>query len=133
LQAIERRHQAIVVVHGERFELVVVAAGAAQCQPEKSKRRRADDVVELIEAVLPRIGGLIVPRSEAIIAGGDQRVGIRIRQLIARELFDDEAVERLVIVERFYYIVAIAPDERPPRNALLTVWLRVTNDVEPMA
>jgi len=94
-QPIERRHHPVVIVHRQRLKLVVVAAGAAHRQPEKRQRRRADHVVELIEAIFLRIGGLIVPRTESIVAGGDQRVGVRIGQLIARELFDDEAIERL--------------------------------------
>ena len=68
LQAVEHRHHAVVVARGQRLELVVVAAGAAERQAEEHLRRRADHVVQLVEAVLLRVGRLVVPGAQAVIS-----------------------------------------------------------------
>src|SRR5437667_5958971 len=86
-----------------------MAATAAERQSQEDLYGRAHHVVELIEAVLLRVGRLVVPGSEAIVARGDQRFGVGIRQFIAGQLFQEKSVERLVGIEGANHVVPVAP------------------------
>src|SRR5205807_4835652 len=114
----------------QRVELVVMAAGATQRQPKKDLRRRADDVVELIEAIFGGIGRLVVPRAKAVVTRGNQGFGTGIGQLIPGELFEEEAVVRLVIIEGANDVIAVAPDVGFGGVALVAVAVGVANQVE---
>ena len=76
LERLEDRDHAVIVVHGQRLELVVVAAGAAEGQAQEDLGGRVDQVVELVVAVLFRVGRLVVPGAEPVVAGGDQGLGV---------------------------------------------------------
>ena len=41
------------------------------------------DVIELIEPIFFEVSGFVVPGTETKVAGGHQRIGVGIRQLIA--------------------------------------------------
>ena len=91
---LEERDHAVVVRLRDRIDLVVVAAGAVHRHAEEDLRRRRDDVVEFVVAGLQRVGRLVVPQAEAVVAGGDDAVGVVAVELVAGELLLDEAGRR---------------------------------------
>ena len=111
---------------------MVVAARAAERHPEKHLRRGGHDVIELVEAVLRKVSGFIVPRAEPVVAKCDQRLGRDLVHLVTRELFDDELVVALVVVEGANHVIAVAPDVRFGVVTLVSVRVGVANQVEPV-
>ncbi len=94
----------------ERLKFVVVAAGAAERQPEEDLCRRAHHVIQLVEAVFLRIGRLIVPRSQAVVARSDPCLGRGVGEFVASELFEREAVKRHICVKRTDHVIPVSPD-----------------------
>ena len=100
---------------------MVVAARAGRASAEECLRRGGEHVVELIEAIGGRIRRLVVPGSEPMISGGDQRLGSRLLNLVTGQLLHDEPVERLVPIETPDHVVAKFPDHRLVPVALIPV------------
>ncbi len=124
----------VVVALAKRIEFVIVAARAAERDPQHC---RAHHVRHLGEHLIAAAGdfliaGVLAQRSQAVEAGGDQRFVFLGRNLIAGELFGDEAVVRLVIVERADDVVAIAPGVIAVRIVLEAIGFGEAHDVEPM-
>ena len=111
---------------------MIVAAGTVDRQAEEHLAGRRDDVVQLVVAGLLRVGRLVVPQAEAIEAGGDDRLGRDVRQLVAGKLLADELVVRLVVVERADDVVAVPPGVWLRPVALEAVGLGVADQVEPV-
>ena len=80
----------VVVLLRDRVDLVIVAAGAVDRQAEEDLAGGRDDVVEPVVAGLLAVGRLVVPDAQAVEAGGDERVGVAVGQLVAGELLADE-------------------------------------------
>ena len=131
-QRIEHRDHAVVIARRKRLELVIVTTRATKRETKERQRTRADDVVELIEPIGRRIGGLVVPMSEPEVAGSDHGLGGRLRHFVPCQLFDDELVERLVGVQRVDHVIAIPPDKRLLGIALVAVAVGVTHDIQPV-
>ena len=128
----ERGHRVELALR-DGIELVVVARGAADGQPEEDVADGLGPVLGVDRLVLlghhaALVGGDVV----ALEAGGDELVEARLGQEVAGHLLDHEVVERLVLVER--------PD-RPvaPREHLAVVvdvdavGVAVARRVEPVA
>ncbi len=111
---------------------MVVTASAAERQAQKRLRRRPHNIVQLVEAVLLRVGRLVVPRPEPVETGGNDGFGICVGQFVAGDLFQDETVVRLVGIERIDHPIAILPDIGLGGVALVTVGLGVSNQIEPV-
>ena len=103
---VKTREQRVVVARGDRVELVVVAAGAAERQARGTPGRRVSIWSSTMSSTIFGLSGsasTFGPEREE--AGGDQPV-VRARrrdssrQQVAGELLADEAVVRLVGVER---------------------------------
>lgn len=75
----------------------------------------------------------VFPRPHAQEAYGDEVVDFRGIELVPRNLFQDELVIRLILIEAANYIVAIAPGVRTFIVIGETVRIAVAGDVEPMA
>ena len=88
---------------------MVVAAGAADAQPEEDLAGHVGDVVEDVGPLPAHVAlvELVGPQPE--IAGGDPQLGIVGIELVAGKLLGQEAVVGLVGVERPDDIVAVAP------------------------
>ena len=132
LERIEHRGHAVIVVSGQRIELVVVTPSTAQRDAEERLRRRANDVVELVVTILLEVRRFVVKRAEPMKAGCDHGLGRSIRQFIAGELLDEKSVIRLVGVERVNHVIAISPDARLGGVSFVTVRLGVAHKVQPM-
>ncbi len=117
----EERLKPIIITLRQRLELV---------------ERQAGGVRHVVERVLPPQGrgrGVGHVRTEEVEAGRGQGVGLVRKQLIARQLFLHEAVERLVAVEGTHDVIAVAPGVGPHLVVLVPVALGVARDVEPVA
>ncbi len=113
LGAAEDARERVVVALGDRVDLVVVAAGAGDRQPEEGARGRLDLLVDHVQDELPAVLGVVGLAAEGEEPGRDDLVGplavVVGRQQVAGDLLADELVVRLVGVERGDGPVAIAP------------------------
>ena len=109
----EERLQPVVVGLQDRIELVIVAAGAAVGQAHEDRARRIGDVVEDLLPALQQVARIALIRIVAVEARRDARLRIVRPQLVARDLLLDEAVVRLVGIERLDHVIAISPRIRP--------------------
>ena len=73
LGAAEDAGQGVVVLLRDRVELVVVAAGAGDREPEERLRRRVDLLVDHVHLELPAVALVVRLRADRQEAGGDQR------------------------------------------------------------
>ena len=69
---------------------------------------------------------------EPEVGGRGHGLGGRHGHFITRKLLDDELVERFVGVQRVDHVIAIPPDERLLRIALVAVAVRVAHDIQPV-
>ena len=136
LGARQDARQGVVVAGGDRVELVVVAPGAADRQPEEGLADRVELLVDHVDQQLLLVGradhlgpddeepgrhDVVVPL--LLGAEGEQ---------VAGELLGEEPVERLVGVERGDHVVAIAPGVVVGEVLVRAVGVGVTRDVEPV-
>ena len=114
------------------IELVIVAAGASQGESEERRPCRADAIDDRVDAVLLEIdSALLIDHRVAMEAGRDQLVVGRVRQEVAGDLLDHEAIERHVVVQGIDHPVAVAPDRAIPVDGV-AVRVGVAGDVKPM-
>ena len=132
LDVAEEGGQPVIVFLRNRVEHVVVTAGTAHRQPQEGGARRADHLVDFVPSGRRLVVRLVVPNSQSIKAGGDDRFGRRLVELVAGQLLDDEAVVGLVGIERVDDVVAIPPRLGLFGVAFVAVGLREAGDVEPV-
>ena len=68
--------EAVVIVLGNRIELMIVTPRAAHRQTEKGERRGVGHVVERVVPALNLVGAVDHVRAEQVEAGRDERLGI---------------------------------------------------------
>ncbi len=137
-------HQPVVIPLRQRIEFVAVAAGALQGQAHDSGTEHVDLVGDDLQAVRNKAGDIRPGsvRCHAEKAGchqvvvqlwRDLRGVLVIGQLVARKLFQKEAIVRLVGVERADDIIAVPPSMRPRQILFaLPFGVRVAGEVEPV-
>ena len=111
---------------------MVVTASTTDGDAEEDLRRRANDVVQLVRTVLLKVRRLIVPRTEPMKAGGDDRLQRGVRQFVTSKLLNEESVIRLVGVEGRDHIVAIPPNVRLCSVPFIAVRLRIPYQIQPV-
>ena len=124
--------QAVVVGLQDRVELVVVALRAAVGQTQEDAAHRVRDVQQDFLPPLHQDRGVRLVRVMAIESGPDPGLGAARPKLVARDLFLDEAVVRLVGVERVDDVVAIAPSVRAGLVRLEAFAFREARQIEPV-
>src|SRR5262249_54128613 len=122
---------AVVVSLLDRVEFVIVAAGAAEGDAEERRRGRVGDVVEDLLAPLLDVDGVVLVGWVPEEAGRNQGIGVARRDLVAGELFLDEAIIGLVAVEGADDVIAVAPGIGSRVVGLETVALGVAGEVKP--
>jgi hypothetical protein len=128
--------QRVVVLGRNRVELVVVAAGTRDGQPQKTPREGVDPVIQLIGLCLGSTAGVgVVDGAEGEEAEG-RHAGhfVLLPQQVSGNLLADELGVGLVRVERANHPVPkpIAAGIHPGRKGVGLV-LRIAGDVEPVA
>ena len=127
----EERAERVVVLGGDRVELVIVTLGAAGGEAEPCAAERADPVAHVFRHVFGRLGTAFAGHQvEAQEAGGDSLFFGGVRQQVSGKLFARELVEALVVVERPDHIIAVG--ENPGvLIAVVADRIRKTSDIEP--
>ena len=128
----EERLEPVEIGLAERVELVVVAPGAADRQPEEDETGRLGDVVERILPAEPLVVEVDHVGIAAVEPGGDEGRRIVGRDLIPRDLESDELVEGQVAIEGRDDPVAIPPGVGPGLVELEAVGVGVSRQVEPV-
>ncbi len=128
----ERGRHAVIVDLADRIELVVVAAGAPDRHPQECGTRGVDHVLEPLVLVFLGVIRLVVPGAQSKEAGRDDGRLVAVGEFVARELLDDEAVKRLVLIERADHPVAIFPRMGLGLISLVAAGLGVAGHVEPV-
>ena len=143
LDAPQETEHRVIVALTDRIVLVVVAAGAADREPEERRTDRHEHVVGIIEICLFAAGRFIVPLVQPEESGGDDRIPPAVRPFtfrpalrggpfVAGDLFEKKLVVRFVMLERTDHVVAIPPRIRFIGVPLVAVGLRVADPVEPV-
>ena len=124
----------------DRVELVVVAAGAGDREPEEGLADHVDLVVDVTHLFVDRVHGLVAVLDHAEMPGAEGGLvelfrGVEARgvQQVTGQLLTDELVVRDVRIEGSDEIVAVAPGLRDGRVAFAAVGIRVADQVHPMA
>ena len=130
----------VVVLHGNRVELVIVALGALDSEAIERLNRVHDHVVTVQVArdfaVDFRLRHLLVA-NQVPRAGGEEAQGLdavtsKGKQNISRDLLLHEAPIGLVLVEGANDVITIRPGVRPGLVLVIAVRLTVMDYVEPM-
>ena len=140
----QEAEQRVVIGLRNGVELVVVATGASDAQPEEGGARRAQHVVEVVEFRRGGVIRLIVPDVQSVEASSDEtgspfrcegRFGLegRFGQFVTRELFSHELIVGLVAVEAVDDVVAVTPGVRLRSVALVPVALGIADQIQPMS
>ena len=130
---VEERVESEVILLRERVKFVVVALGATDGEAEERTAKRGDAIHHRLDAELLGIdAALLVDLSVAIETGGNFLCGRGLREEIAGELFDDELVVGLILIQRGYDPVAVFP-HLARRVDGVAVGIRVTRYIEPRA
>ncbi len=129
----EERKQPVVVLLGNRINLVVVATSTTNRETKKDLSGRAEDVVKVLETRLLDVNRFILPDPQPIIPGGNLAIGGHRVQFIPGKLLGRKTVERLVTVEGPDHIITVSPDMRLRPVTFVAVGLGVANQVEPVA
>ena len=113
IRALENARQCVVVGLGNRVELVIMATGTGDRDPQDGPRGRVDLFVDQIGPKLARILFGDSLRPDRPKTRGDQILGpLLVRrggQQVTRDLFSDEAIVGLVGVERIDDVVPVPP------------------------
>ena len=112
---------------------MIVAAGAADAQPEEDLARDVGDVVEDVGPLPAHVALVVFVGAQPEVAGRDPQLGIVGIELVAGELLGQEAVVGFVGVEGADDIVAVTPGVGAEGILAIAVRLGVANQVEPVA
>ena len=136
---IQDAEQRVVVGRRDRIELVVVAAGAGDCQALRGLGKHVDLVVDLVGPRLDRIGRRVQHLPQPVHARGDgidemRPVGGKPgRQQIPGQLLPQEPVIRQIGVEGLDDVVPVPPGVELVVVELVPVGLRPTHQIQPVA
>ena len=132
VHALKHRFDGVVITLRDRIEFVVVTTRAADREPEESSGRRADDVVQLVRALVP--GQDFIGTFHLVPRPSDQKTGGLIRaQHVAGDLLENEVVVWFVLGEGVNDVVAVRPGVGARLVHFKTVGFGETNDIEPVS
>ena len=132
-QVSEKCQGAVVVLGRDRVDLMVVAPTAIDRQTQKALPDGREDIVEAFVDGKLSIGWFVVPDPQPIEAGRNQGVSRDFREFVTGELFGQELVVGLVLVERADDVIAVSPNVRLCPVAFEAIGFAVANHIEPMA
>ena len=133
LDALEDGRQRIVILNGDRVELVVMAARAADGQAQDRSTQGLHHLVQPIGARLADGRGFLADRGGGHMRTCDEKTRrVSGAKLIARQLLADKPVVRQVFAESAHHIVAVDPRVLAVEVRLRAVGLGPPDDIEPM-
>ena len=128
---VEERHQLIILAMRNRIVLVRVTLSTPRGKPQPGGPRRGNSISHRMKSKLQRIdAAFFVQHRVAMKPGGNSLGHRRIRQHIARQLFDRELIKRHVVLNRPNHPVA----ERPDRSIavfFVAVGVGISSEVQP--
>ena len=134
--AAEDAGQRVVLALGERIELVVVAASAADRDAQERASERVELVVDNVHLQLRLVLVHQSPGPDCEEARGDCLLAslqvVPSVEHVARDLLADEPVVRLVAVERVDHVVPVAPRVERWDASAQPEGVRVSRQVQPV-
>ena len=112
---------------------MVMALSAAISQTHKDGAYGVGNVIQQLLAPEFNYGLVIFIRILPQKAHRNLRVQVVRIELVASDLFADEAVVGFVAVERIDHVIAVAPDVRPDVVGLEAVRIGVARQIQPLA
>ena len=128
----EERLEPVIVLLQDRVELVVVAAGTADAQPEEDLARDVGDVIQDVGPLPAHVALVVFVGAQPEVAGRHSQLGIVGIELVAGKLLGQEAVVGFVGVEGPDDIVAVTPGVGAERILPVAVRLGIAHEVEPV-
>src|SRR5262245_52252172 len=125
--------QTIIVLLQDRVVFMIVAARAPDRRTQEDRAYGVSNVVQNLLPTLPQVPRVVFIGVMAVETRGEERVRIPRPQFVARNLLLDEPVVRLVFVERFDHVIAVAPRVRTSLVRFEPLAFRVTSEVQPVA
>ena len=99
VRSVENGEQLVEFALRDRVVLVIVAAGATECQPQKRGPRRADPIDHGLNAKLLRVRPtFLVHHCVPVKAGGDLLIDSSAGEHVARQLLDRELIEGQIAI-----------------------------------
>ena len=129
--SIECQHPVIVFLR-HRVDLMIVTTTTVDREAEKSLAGGGQHIVKLIEIMLVGVGGFVIEQAESIKTRSDHRLRSYLIEFVSGDLFANELIVGHIFVEGPHDVIAIAPDERFGRIALVTVCFGVADHIHPV-
>ena len=115
---------------------MIVAAGTGEREAEHGLRNGIDLLIDEVELELALVALVVALAADGEEAGGDDLFRLLVLrfpfQEVASDLFFEELVVRLVLLETVDDVVAVAPGMRVEHVRVLAAALGVAGDVEPV-
>ena len=127
----EIQHRVVVFLR-DGINFMVVASSTPDGQAQKCLSGRPQYVVKIVVTCEFPVRGFIIPDAEAIIASRNHAIFSPIGQLVARDLLFDESIIRFVFVQRPNHIVSILPDQFLATVSLISIGLRIPDNIQPV-
>ena len=113
-------------------ELVVVAAGTSDAQPQEDLACDVGDIVQDVGPLPTHVALVVFVGAQPEVAGRHSQLGIVGIKLVTGKLLGQEAVVRFVGVEGPHDIVAVTPGMGAKGILAVAVGLGIANQVEPV-
>jgi|GEM_PF-6378433 len=136
MRAAEDASQCVIVALRDRIELVIVAASATDCHPQQRLAERVDLFVDDVEFQRLLVLLFVVCWAECQKCRRDEVFLLLLRRIerqqVTGELFQYEAIERFVAVERTDCVIAIPPGFGKNHRPAAAAGFRKAGDVQPV-
>ena len=133
----------VVIALGNGVKFVVVASGTRDGHSEEGRSGGSDNVIQFVELGLELVIRLVVMDTQSQKSGGDHRVFPGVSRstgcshqtrcpFITGDLFSNEAVVGLVLIEGPDDVIAVAPGLPFFTIPLIAIALSKSNNIQPM-
>ena len=132
LRRLENPSKRVVILGRNRVKFVVMTPGTPKGHPHKCLAKRVDLLIDDVQLLLNRVILSQHLRSKRQVASGDDAIPARIRQKISRKLFVEEAIDRLIRIDRRNDIVAVPPGIDVNEVFIHAVRIRIACNIQPV-
>jgi len=110
-----------------------VTSGTADGQAHESLPGGGQDIVQTVIKSLVCVDRLVIPDTQTLKPGGDDRIYRDLVQLIPGKLLHDETVIGFVLIETADHIVPVPPGHGFGIVTLVAVGFGITHQIQPVA